>query len=112
MPRTKSKPIRTKPIRTKPSVPPVSECEVLTLTEAAAYLRVTESAVRQMLNRQAIPGQKVGSEWRFLKIALQDWLRSPPSHGEQGFWETQAGAFRDDPMLEEIAREAYRKRVC
>jgi excisionase family DNA binding protein len=85
--------------------------EVLTLAEAAAYLRVTESAIHQMINRQAIPGQKIGSEWRFLKAALQDWLRStPPIASGKGFWETQAGAFKDDPFLEEIAREAYRKR--
>jgi len=89
---------------------PILADDVLTLTEAAAYLRVSESAIRQMLSQQAIPGQKIGSEWRFLKAALQDWLRSPPTLNGNGFWETQAGAFKDDPCLEEIVREAYRKR--
>jgi excisionase family DNA binding protein len=49
--------------------------DVLTLPEAAAYLRVSEDVLLQMANEQAIPGRRVGEEWRFLKSALQDWLR-------------------------------------
>ena len=49
--------------------------EILTLPEAAAYLRVSEDALRAMASDDAIPAQKIGGEWRFLKQALQDWLR-------------------------------------
>ena len=49
--------------------------EVLTLAEAAAFLRVPEEALTELLDRRAIPAQKIGGEWRFLKRALVDWLR-------------------------------------
>ncbi len=49
--------------------------EILTLEEAAAYLRVSEDALKAMVSDDDIPAQKIGSEWRFLKRALDDWLR-------------------------------------
>jgi excisionase family DNA binding protein len=61
-------------------LPPLAENsqqqgEVLTLAEAAAYLRVSEDALRALVSEDAIPGQKIGGEWRFLKRALNEWLR-------------------------------------
>lgn len=50
--------------------------EVLTLEEAAAYLRVPEDALRKLADADAVPAQKIGDEWRFLRKALNDWLRS------------------------------------
>ena len=49
--------------------------EILTLPEAAAYLRVSEDALKAMANEDAVPAQKIGGEWRFLKQALNEWLR-------------------------------------
>jgi len=51
--------------------------EVLTLAEAAAYLRVAEKEVLELARRGDVPGRKIGSEWRFHKEALADWLRTP-----------------------------------
>jgi len=48
--------------------------EVLTLAEAAAYLRVTEVALGKLAAGQAIPSQQIDGEWRFLKRALNGWL--------------------------------------
>jgi len=48
--------------------------EVLTLTEAARYIRVSQKTLREMARHQRIPGQKVGREWRFLRDALRSWL--------------------------------------
>jgi excisionase family DNA binding protein len=50
--------------------------EVLTLPEAASYLRVTEEALAKLVEDDAIPAQKIGAEWRFLKRALTVWLGS------------------------------------
>ena len=47
--------------------------DVLTLAEAAAYLRLPESEVARLVHTQGLPGGAVGEEWRFLKTALQDW---------------------------------------
>ena len=50
---------------------------VLTLSEAAAYLRVAESQVQRLAEMRVLPGRQIGGEWRFLKAGLQDWLRAP-----------------------------------
>lgn len=52
--------------------------EVLTLPEVAAYLRVPEEAVLELVARDALPGQQIGGEWRFLKRAVVEWLRFGP----------------------------------
>jgi excisionase family DNA binding protein len=51
---------------------------VLTLGEAAAFLRVPEDAVLALADKDALPAQKIGEEWRFLKRALADWLHDGP----------------------------------
>jgi excisionase family DNA binding protein len=86
--------------------------DVLTLAEAAAYLRLPESEVVGLVHSQGLPGRFIASEWRFLKGAIQDWLAtSSPT------WETRkaailelAGKYKDDPDLEPIVAEAYRQR--
>src|SRR5713101_7422958 len=74
--------------------------EVLTLAETAEYLRVTENEVARLVRDQGLPGRKLGDDWRFLKTALQDWLRAPPSKKEGLLM--QIGAFKDDPHLAEM----------
>ena len=50
---------------------------VLTLSEAATYLRIPQSAVLELVRQQGLPGRQIGPEWRFLRSALDDWLRMP-----------------------------------
>jgi excisionase family DNA binding protein len=84
--------------------------EVLTLAEAAAYLRVSEANVLQIIHEQHLPGRRIGQEWRFLKPAIQDWLRTPPATARKEAFLAMAGKFEEDPFLEDIVREAYRNR--
>lgn len=77
------------------------------MAETAAYLRVSPEDVLRMVQEQALPGRRIGKEWRFQKTAIQDWLRSP---GKPDFWQTQLGAFKDDPQLEEMLRDIYHQR--
>jgi len=56
--------------------------EVMTLTEAARYIRVSEKTLGEMARHNRIPCQKVGREWRFLKKALEDWLYSEGEHSK------------------------------
>src|SRR5689334_23086711 len=85
---------RTKPRKTPPPVVPAT-AEVLTLAEAAAYLRVSEAEVVRLVQQQDLPGRLIGTEWRFLKPALQDWLRaSPPPGSGEAVWSV-AGAWKD-----------------
>ena len=84
--------------------------EVLTLTEAAAYLRVTEAEVIRLVQHQDLPGRILGTEWRFLKPALQDWLRASAPRGSREALLSVAGAWKDDPYVEEELKEIYRRR--
>jgi excisionase family DNA binding protein len=82
--------------------------EILTLAETAEYLRVTENEVARLLRDQGLPGRKLEDDWRFLKTALQDWLRAPPSKKEGILM--QIGAFKDDPDLAAMVDEIHKQR--
>jgi excisionase family DNA binding protein len=101
MPRTKPKP------RTNRQPKVAATQDVLTLAEAAAYLRVPEADVLRLISTQALPARKIGEEWRFLKTAVQQWLGSAP--GKKGLL-SQLGALKDDPYLEEMLRDIYKRR--
>jgi excisionase family DNA binding protein len=80
--------------------PPRNE-EVLTLAEAAAHLRVPEAELADLADRNGVPARKVGSEWRFLKKALDDWLRYPgPMHREG--WMVHPRWLMESPFAEEL----------
>lgn len=107
MPRTKKQPKTTpKPVALNGAV----TGEVLTLAEAAAYLRLPEEEVVKLTQMQDLPGRLAGAEWRFLKTAIQKWLSTPPPKANNEAWMALAGSCKDDPDLEGIVEEAYRKR--
>jgi excisionase family DNA binding protein len=109
MPRAK-KP--TKPAAQSSGANGSARDEVLTLAEAAAYLRLTEEAVLRMIQEQNLHGRQVGSEWRFLRSAIQDWLRTgtPSLQANKEAWSALSGKYKDDPDLLKICEEAYRRR--
>jgi hypothetical protein len=86
--------------------------EVLTLPEAAAYLRLPEAEVVRSVQSQGLPGRCIAGEWRFLKSAIQHRLASVSPTWEMRRAEILdlAGKYRDDPDLESIVAEAYRRR--
>jgi excisionase family DNA binding protein len=108
---TKAKPKPTP--RVEPPVPASNGLvgEVFTLGEAAAYLRLPAEEVLRAVREQHLPARQVGQEWRFLKSAIQDWLRtgSPPKSNQE-VWRELAGKYRDDPDLVRICEEAYQRR--
>jgi excisionase family DNA binding protein len=83
---------------------------VLTLSEAAAYLRVAESQVQRLAEMRALPGRKIEGEWRFLMAGLQDWLRAPTAGSGKEAFLALAGVWRDDPDIKQIVRDAHRRR--
>ena len=86
------------------------QAEVLTLDEAAAYLRLPEADVLRLVEEQALPGRRLGNEWRFLKAAIQRWLSTPTPKGNKEAWMALAGAWKDDPLVEAELQETYRRR--
>jgi excisionase family DNA binding protein len=80
--------------------------QVLTLSEAAAFLRVPEEALLRSAMMQEVPGRKIGDDWRFSKAALENWLDVVPKRGLL----SQIGALKDDPHREDLLREIYARR--
>ncbi len=48
--------------------------ELMTLEEAANYLRVNKKTVHRFLERRDIPAMRVGRLWRFNKASIDVWL--------------------------------------
>ncbi|MFQ5595923.1 MAG: helix-turn-helix domain-containing protein, partial [Anaerolineae bacterium] len=44
--------------------------------EAADYLRLPKETIEYQASRGHIPGRRIEDTWRFLKDAIDDWLRS------------------------------------
>jgi len=84
--------------------------EVMTLAEAATYLRVTEKDIVHLVRKQGLPGREVGNDWRFLRASIDSWLGRPEVPSQARFWQTHFGALKADPYLADIVREAYRRR--
>ncbi|MFH1732575.1 MAG: DNA methyltransferase [Planctomycetota bacterium] len=53
---------------------PMGAAAVMTLKEAAKYVRVSEKTLREKARAREVPSRRVGREWRFLKRALDEWL--------------------------------------
>jgi excisionase family DNA binding protein len=71
--------------------------EVLTLAEAASYLRVPEEELLRLAENRDVPGQRIGGEWRFLKRALGHWLTFGPR-----FLRDCPPWFLDHPIIEDL----------
>ena len=50
------------------------ETELLTVAEAAEYLRVSQATIWRWCQAQKIPAFKIGHEWRILGPALRKML--------------------------------------
>ncbi|MGD0898611.1 MAG: helix-turn-helix domain-containing protein [Thermoguttaceae bacterium] len=89
--------------QTATNLPPVGTPaelpDVMTLAEAAGYLRLSEGEVLELVRDQGLPSRRIGNEWRFLRAAIQDWLRIPET---KDFWSRHFGALKNDPYLGEI----------
>ena len=84
---------------------------VMTLAEAAAYLRVNEDDVLALIDGSALPAQRVGAGWRLLKSAVDQWLsQRPPVTPGKAAQLAVAGAWKDDPLVDDELRETHRRR--
>lgn len=48
----------------------------LTTKEVARYLRVNPYTVYRLVSQKKLPAYKVGSQWRFKRAVLDQWLSS------------------------------------
>jgi excisionase family DNA binding protein len=49
--------------------------DLLTLEEAAAYLRVHSMTMYRLLRSSRLPGVKVGNRWRIRRVDLETYVR-------------------------------------
>ena len=81
--------------------------EVLTLEEAASFLRLPVGTVQCHAARGEIPGRQVEGDWRFLRAALESWLGTPDLGT---VLLSQAGALAEDESLENLLEQIYAAR--
>jgi excisionase family DNA binding protein len=81
--------------------------DVLTLEEASGYLRLSIETVANLALKGNIPGRKIENDWRFLKSAIDDWLRAKSS---SSVLLSQAGVFADDDSLTQLRSSIYQAR--
>jgi len=81
--------------------------DVLTIEEVADYLRVPKAAVEREVRRGHIPGRRIEDTWRFLRAAIDDWLRA---HDARSLLLEQAGVFAADQTLEPLRAAIYAER--
>ncbi len=80
---------------------------VLNLREVAEYLRLPEEKIERQVLEGRIPGRRIEDEWRFLKSAVDDWLRSQDT---RAILLNQAGSLSDDEKLDDLRLTIYSKR--
>lgn len=81
--------------------------DVLTLEEASEYLRIPVEAVLRQALQGRIPGRRIEDDWRFLKAAIDEWLRSQSG---RTILLQQAGALEDDNSLAQLRVTIYQAR--
>jgi excisionase family DNA binding protein len=81
--------------------------DVLTLEEAARYLRLPRETLEREAAQGHFPGRRIEDSWRFLKVAIDDWLRS---HDSRAILLQQAGVLADDESLAPLRAAIYAQR--
>ena len=81
--------------------------EVFTLQEVADYLRLPKEIVERQAVQGQIPGRCIDGTWRFLRDAIDEWLRIQDS---RMVLLRQAGAFADDDTLDALRAAIYDER--
>jgi len=51
------------------------EKEILTIEEAADYLKIGKRSLYKLAKEGLVPGKKILNKWRFEKESLREWVR-------------------------------------
>jgi len=61
----------------------MTDDEILTVKELAAYLKIAEKTVYRFASEEKIPGFKVGGTWRFRKSEIDQWTKEQSTGGKK-----------------------------
>ncbi|MCA1958143.1 MAG: helix-turn-helix domain-containing protein [Nitrospira sp.] len=50
--------------------------ELMTVEETCRYLKITRRTLYRYLRSHQIPAFKLGKEWRFVRLDLEQWIRN------------------------------------
>lgn len=66
------------------------DADILTLDEAAKFLKIGKNTLYSLARGGVIPARKIGREWRFVSTAIVDWLllKCLPANGK--CWEMKS----------------------
>ena len=53
---------------------------ILTVSELASYFRVHQATIYRLLKSRELPAFRVGSDWRFDRETIDEWIRQ--RHGQ------------------------------
>lgn len=84
-----------------------TQYEVLTIEEVADYLRLPVEIIEKQAQKGQLPARRIEDTWRFLKSAIDDWLRIQDS---RTLLLQQAGALADDKTLPAVRAAIYQER--
>ena len=92
---------------------PLSDGDIMTLAEAASFLRVSEDGLKVDAANGKVPARLIVGEWRFSRDKLLDWLghcetKSRPYSKERIL--ALSGVWKDDPTVDAMVEEIYRQR--
>ena len=108
--KTKTKPKKAE--RNGVAARAIDPYDAMTSSDVAIYLQVPESAVIEEATSGRLPGRRLGGEWRFVRMAIVDWLRagSPPKKSSKDRILAMAGVWADDPASDELIESLERMR--
>ena len=89
------------------------DTDILTLEEAAAFLRVPAKGLQKDAADGHVPSKVVAGEFRFSKTQLQAWLGTPcEKRGKSAKEQLMAvfGSWKDDPTVDAMMAEIERRR--
>ena len=49
---------------------------VMTVSDVAAYLKLSEKTIRALARERQISATKIGDKWRFRKSDIDEWLQA------------------------------------
>lgn len=65
-------------------VPPQSNGDILTLREAADFLKLSERTVWEMIQNEHLPARKLGAQWRLSRSQLMAHIEGSARPTAQG----------------------------
>jgi excisionase family DNA binding protein len=79
---------------------------VLTVSEVAEYLNLSDKTVLKMIRNKEIPCARVGNQWRFVRQMLDDWLLEKMDFGPGNGLSRMISEDNDLFQLSRLTRES------